>query len=79
MKSTTYDMKGLKPKVSGTLWPYSGSGMALTDADILGDSISIIHGTSVPGEFTVGGVILGSLSLTLLNNPTRNLSNGKPD
>ena len=79
MKPTNYSMKGIKPDIIGQLFPYSGSAISFDEHDIQADSISISHGTSVPGAFTVGGVILGSLSLTLLNNPTRNLQNGKPD
>ena len=79
MKPTNYSMKGIKPEIIGQLFPYSGSAISFDEHDIQADSISINHGTSVPGAFTVGGVILGSLSLTLLNNPTRNLQNGKPD
>ena len=79
MKQTSFDMKGFKPDISGYLIPESGSTIHFEENDVRADSLQLSHGTSVPGTFTVGGVILGSLNLTLINHPTRTTGQGKPD
>lgn len=67
MKSYTSNPRGIKPEVRGQIIPAQGAPISFQDEDVDGNSISIITGTSNPGEFTVGAAVMGQLTFTLLN------------
>lgn len=67
MKAYTSNPRGIKPLVRGEIIPAQGASINFADEDVDGNSVSIITGTSDPGEFSVGAAVMGQLTFTLLN------------
>ena len=60
---------GVKPDITGYVmnFPDGSLSIPLEQSDFVSGSICISTGTSKPGEFTVGGCVIGSLAFSLMN------------
>lgn len=72
MRNIGVATKGYKPVFNMTLTDGNNHSYSITDHDVQADSLAIRTGTSNSGELTIGAAIIGSLSVTLLNDGSNN-------
>lgn len=72
MRSIGVTTRQYKPSFNMTLTDGNNRTYSITDNDVQSDSLAIRTGTSNNGELTLGAAIIGSLSVTLLNDGRNN-------
>ncbi len=68
MRVFTNAVRGFKPAVTLYLKPHSSATtIQITDSQLVQGSLALRSGTSLNGQFTVGGAVIGSLSFAILD------------